>query len=199
MFHGRRRGAKPLPCTPVDLYGLLGVLVRELADRLGGHAPRGAAGRVAGAEDRATAMADIVALAALADGQVTREELERLQETTFGEQQVPAAERLYQLGVAADEAQSPEWLTVRVSDLALRLHDDERREVMRQVLRLAGCGARLRRREPSRESLASLDEAPRRRAKEPEQERADLVALFARALGIEEGELVALGASLEPC
>ncbi len=66
----------------MDVYGLLKLVVRDLAARLGASlSERSPPSR----EAHALAMADIVALAALADGHLTREEPSALAATTIGE------------------------------------------------------------------------------------------------------------------
>lgn len=163
----------------MDLYGLLQVLIRELAVRLGGAVREEEAEDVR--EAHALAIADIVALAALADGQVSSEELRALEATRIGEGElaVAAVERLYRLECAAEDLASSEWLAVKISDLALPLDARERRDALRHVIALAGHGARLAVRGGDRD-------APR----EPQT----LVALFARGLGIPEDEIAGLSA-----
>ncbi|GAB4200245.1 MAG: hypothetical protein OHK0013_11110 [Sandaracinaceae bacterium] len=161
----------------MDLQGLLRELVRALLEAVGFASDA--------ASSRAIVIADILALAALADGQVTREELRLLQATEIGEGDlaVVVAERLYALDLPAEEVQSPEWLEVQVSDLALRLSREERAQAMRYVLLLARRGSRLKERELPGGRIVGLD--PR-----------ELVELFARALAIAPEELEALYASL---
>jgi hypothetical protein len=161
----------------MDLQGLLRELVRVL---------REATGVLTGTPpSHAIVIADILALAALADGQVTPEELRLLQSTEVGEGElaVVVAERLYALDLPADEVQSPEWLAVQVSNLALRLSREERAQAMGCVLLLARRGARLEARELPGGRIVGLD--PR-----------ELVELFARAMGIGAAELAHVEASL---
>lgn len=159
---------------------MLKLVVRDVATRLGASlADRSASTR----EAHALAMADIVALAALADGQVSREELSALEATTIGEGElaVQAAERLYQLDASAEDIQSPEWLEVKISDLAIALDREERRRTLALVAELARHGARLK-----AQDLPAGHEVVTDR---------ELVRLFARALGVRREELAELLAS----
>ncbi len=166
----------------MDLYGLLTLIVRDLAARLGATLRPA---QSEGGDPRSLAMADIVALAALADGQVTREELRALEDTQFGEGElaVAAVERLYRLEASAEDIQSPEWLEVKIADLALTLDAPERRRTMELVLKLAHHGARLRTRELPSGRVVGLTEH-------------ELAELFARGLGIEPAELAKLEAAI---
>jgi len=164
----------------VDLYGLLGLIIRDLAARLGATMRE----REDDTKDpRALAIADIVALAALADGQVTREELRALEDTQIGEGElaVAAVERLYQLEASAEDIQSPEWLEIKIADLALALDATERRRAMELVVTLAGHGARLKTRELPNGRVVGLTEH-------------ELAELFARGLGVTPGELARIEA-----
>lgn len=160
----------------MDLLGLLRLIVDDVAGRLGLRSEPEGAERASGGHT--LAMADIVALAALADGQVTREELDTLEATTIGEGElaVRAAERLYALDASAEDVQSPEWLEVKIADLAMALDREERRVCLAHVARLAQHGARLAGRElPSGRVVDVTDR--------------ELVALFARGLGLREGDV----------
>ena len=120
----------------MNLNGLLQLIVRDVAGKLGA-----SLGEPSGStkDAHACAIADIVALAALADGQVSREELKALERTTVGqdEEAVVASERLYRIDASAEDVRSPAWLAVKVGDLALTLDRDERRETLRLVAHLA--------------------------------------------------------------
>lgn len=163
----------------MDLLELLRELLRGMLDVVGLDTEE----RRASAH--ALAIADIVALAALADGQVTPDELRTLQATEIGEGDlaVVVAERIYALDLPADEVQSPEWLEVTVSDLALRLGREERAQAMRSVVLLSRHGAKLGERELPGGRIVGID--PR-----------ELIDLFARALGIGAAELARIEASL---
>jgi hypothetical protein len=163
----------------VDLLELLRELLRGMLGVVGLDTAEGRASA------HALAIADIVALAALADGQVTPDELRTLQSTEIGEGDlaVVVAERLYALDLPAEDVQSPEWLEVQVSDLAMRLTREERAQAMRSVELLSRHGARLGERELPGGRIVGLD--PR-----------ELVQLFARALGIGAAELARIEASI---
>lgn len=154
----------------MDLYGLLKLIVRDVAANLGATLNERS---VSTKEAHALAIGDIVALAALADGQVTREELKALEDTHIGEGElaIAAAERLYLLEASAEDIQSPEWLEVKIGDLAMALDRDERRLALRLVASLAAHGARLKTRELPGGRLVGVTER-------------ELVELFARGLGL---------------
>lgn len=154
----------------MDLHGLLKLLVRDVAAALGATVGE----RSAASKDAiACAMADIVALAALADGQVSREELKALEATTVGtaEQAVVASDRLYRLDASADDLRSSAWLATKVQDLALTLDREQRKETLRLVAYLTQHGARLERRSLPDGTFTGL-------------QARDLIDLFARGLGI---------------
>ncbi|MBN8615999.1 MAG: hypothetical protein J0L92_35740 [Deltaproteobacteria bacterium] len=159
----------------MDLHGLLKLIVRDVAGKLGASLGEPSDSTK---DARACAIADIVALAALADGQVTREELKVLQRTTVGEdeQAVVASERLYRIDASAEDLRSPAWLAVKVGDLALALDRAERRETLRLVAHLAEHGARLEKRELPDGRVAGLTAR-------------ELVELFASALAVPSGEI----------
>jgi hypothetical protein len=161
----------------VDLYGLLKLIVRDVATNLRATLSERS---VSTKEAHALAITDIVALAALADGQVSREELRALEDAQIGEGEiaVAAAERLYQLEASAEDIQSPEWLEVKIGDLAMALDRDERRAALRLVESLAAHGARLKTRELPGGRVVGVTER-------------ELVELFARGLGIAPHEIEA--------
>ncbi len=162
----------------MDLYGLLKLIVRDIATNLGATLSERS---VSTKEAHALAIADIVALAALADGQVSRDELRALEDTEIGEGElaVAATERLYQLEASAEDIQSPEWLEVKIGDLAMALDREERRRALRLVASLAAHGARLKTRELPGGRLVGVTER-------------ELVELFARGLGVAQPEVDAL-------
>ncbi len=173
----------------MDLYGLLSLLFRgvlEIARDLGASVSSLAGPSDATAAERALTIADIIALAALADGQVTPDELKTLQQTEIGEGElaVAAVDRLYALDLPAEDLQSPEWLDVMVSDLAMRLTPEDRAQAMHFVLLLAAHGSRLKERELASGRVVGV-------------EARELVALFAKALGIGKDELASLQAAIE--
>jgi hypothetical protein len=162
----------------MNLNGLLQLIVRDVAGKLGA-----SLGEPSGStkDAHACAIADIVALAALADGQVSREELKALERTTVGqdEEAVVASERLYRIDASAEDVRSPAWLAVKVGDLALTLDRDERRETLRLVAHLAEHGARLEKRELPDGRVAGLTAR-------------ELVELFASALSVPSDEIDAV-------
>lgn len=162
----------------MDLHGLLKLIVRDVAGKLGASVGERSD---ASKDAHACAIADIVALAALADGQVSREELKALERTTVGDDEgaVVASERLYGLDASAEDLRSPAWLAVKVGDLALALDRDERRETLRLVAHLAENGARLERRELPDGRIAGVTAR-------------ELVDLFAGALGVPHDEIDAV-------
>jgi hypothetical protein len=175
-------GSGAVSSRVMDLNGLLKLIVRDVAGKLGASVGEQSD---ASRDAHACAMADIVALAALADGQVSRDDLKALEATTLGEdeQAVVAADRLYRLDASAEDVRSPAWLAVKVGDLALALDRDERRETLRLVARLADHGARLERRELPDGRVAGLTAR-------------ELVELFAGALGVPPDEIDAVLAAV---
>ncbi len=158
----------------MDLHGLLKLIVRDVAGKLGASVGEPSE---ATKDSHACAIADIVALAALADGHVTREELAALSRTEVGDDEpVVAADRLYRVDASAEDLRSPAWLATKVGDLALALDREQRRETLRHVAHLAEHGARLPKLELPDGRITGITAR-------------DLVELFAGALGIAKGDV----------